>query len=653
MEKKGTIVFMPEGKRSEAKIGMKLLEVSKKIGVDIESICGGKGTCGKCKVILDRGMENLNKVTANERRRLPEDLINKGYRLACEAELEKFEELYRVGQAHAHVIITVPPESRGGTQRILTDGVKTEITLAPSVSKCYLELPKPTLEDFRADYERVMDGLKEDYDLDGLEVELDLLGQFPQVLRDSDWKVTLGLLENREIVSIEPGLTVERKYGLAVDIGTTTVVGYLINLHTGKVLSIKSFLNPQVSYGEDVMTRITYCNENQDVGLAKLNEKIVGCINDIMDQTSKEAGIKPEEILELTIVGNTAMHHIFLNINPKYLSLAPFPPVVKRSVNVKAKELGLKANPRANVHVLPVIAGFVGADNVGVILSTNMYDEEELTYAVDIGTNGEMVLGNKDFISVCSCAAGPALEGAHIKHGMRGTTGAIERVRIDPSTLKLEYQTIDNVPARGICGSGIIDVTAEMFKAGVMLRNGVINKELKTDRIRIANGGPEFVVAWEKETAEGVGDIVMTQGDIREIQLAKAAFYAGAKLLMVNRKVKEEDVKRVYIAGAFGNYIDKANAKTIGLYPDFPLERVKSVGNAAGSGAQQALLSKEKRKDAINIAEKANYIELTIDPNFQFEYISAMYFPHSDINRFPSMKKICKNLPMWSKILKN
>ena len=653
MGERGTIVYMPEGKRSEAKIGMKLLDVSKRIGVDIESICGGKGTCGKCKVIVDRGMENLNKVTANERRRLPEDLVNKGYRLACEAELEKFEELYRVGQTHGHVIITVPPESRGGTQRILTGGVETEITLAPSVNKCYLELPKPSLEDFRADYERVMDGLKEDCGLDGLEVDRDLLGQFPQVLRDSDWKVTLGLLENREIVSIEPGLTVERKYGLAVDIGTTTVVGYLMNLHTGKVLSVKSFLNPQVSYGEDVMTRITYCNENPDGGLAKLNEKIVECINKIMDQAATEAGVKTEEILELSIVGNTAMHHIFLNINPKYLSLAPFPPVIKRSINVKAKELGLKVNPRANVHVLPVIAGFVGADNVGVILSTNMYDEEELTYAIDIGTNGEMVLGNRDSISVCSCAAGPALEGAHIKHGMRGTTGAIERIQIDPSTLKLQYQTIDNAPARGICGSGIIDVTAEMFKAGVLLRTGVINKELKTGRIRIANGGPEFVVAWEKETAEGVGDIVMTQGDIREIQLAKAAFYAGAKLLMDNRKAKEEDIKRVYIAGAFGNYIDKANAKTIGLYPDFLLERVKSVGNAAGSGAQQALLSREKRKDAMNIAEKADYIELTIDPNFQSEYISAMYFPHSDINRFPSMKKICKNLPMWSKILKN
>ena len=650
--KRGTVVYMPEGKRTEAEIGMNLLDVSKRIGVDIESICGGKGTCGKCRVIVDRGMENLNEFTVAEKKKLSEDLITKGYRLACAAKFKKFDELFRLGQTHGHVIVTVPPESRGGTQRILTSGVETEITLAPSVSKYYLELPKPSLEDFRADYERVMDSLKKDYGLNGLEADRDLLEHFPDVLRDSNWKVTVGVLENREIVSVEPGLTVEQKYGLAVDIGTTTVVGYLLNLHTGKVLSVRSSLNPQVSYGEDVMTRITYCNENPDVGLAKLNEKILDCINNIIDQTSAEAGLKPEEILELTIVGNTAMHHLFLKVNPKYLSLSPFTPVVKNSVNIKAKELGLKANPRASVHVLPVIAGFVGADNVGVILSTNMYDEEELTYATDIGTNGEMVLGNRGLLTVCSCAAGPALEGAHIKHGMRGTTGAIERIRIEPRSLKLEYQTIDNASARGICGSGIVDVAAEMFKAGVMLRNGVINKEFKTDRIRITNEGPEFVIAWKDETAEGVGDIVLTQGDVREIQLAKAAFYAGAKILMDRRGVKEEDVKRVYIAGAFGNYIDKASAKTIGLYPDFPLEHVKSVGNAAGSGAQHALLSREKRKDAMRIAREADYVELTIAPNFQTEYISAMHFPHSDINRFPSLKKLCENLPMWSDILK-
>lgn len=643
---------MPEGKRAEVEIGMSLLDVSKRIGVDIESICGGKAVCGKCRIIVDQGMENLNEITATEREKLSEDLIAKGYRLACVAKFEKFDKLFRLAQAQANVIVTVPPESRGGIQRILTTGVETEITLAPSVDKYYLELPKPSLEDFRADYERMMDGLREDYGLDSLEIDRDLLAQFPDVLRDGDWKVTVGVVRNRDIVSVEPGLTVERKYGLAVDIGTTTVVEYLLNLHTGKVLSVRSFLNPQVSYGEDVMTRITYCIENPNVGLARLNGKIVECLNKTIDEVSREAGIKPEEILELTIVGNTAMHHLFLGINPKYLSLSPFTPVVKKSIDIKAKELGLKANPNANVHVLPVIAGFIGADNVGVILSTNIYNEEELTYVTDIGTNGEMVLGNKDRITVCSCAAGPALEGAHIKHGMRGTTGAIERVRINPRTLKLEYRTIGNAPARGICGSGIVDVAAEMFKAGILLRNGNINKELETDRIRFTNEGPEFVVAWEDETAEDVGDIIITQGDIREIQLAKAAFYAGAKILMDERGVKEADVKRVYIAGAFGSYIDKASAKIIGLYPDFPLERVRSVGNAAGSGAQQALLSKEKRKDAMMIATKAEYIELTVAPNFQTEFISAMYFPHSDINRFPSLRDICENLPMWSDVLK-
>ncbi|MGC8817510.1 MAG: ASKHA domain-containing protein, partial [Candidatus Hadarchaeum sp.] len=440
--------------------------------------------------------------------------------------------------------------------------------------------------------------------------------------------------------------------GLAVDIGTTTVVGYLIDFKDGNLVSIGSLLNPQIPYGEDVITRITYCIQNED-GLEKINRVIIGGLNKIIEEACLKANVNKEEIYEVTIVGNTAMHHLFLKLNPKFLALSPFTPVVRRGVDVKASELGLKTNPSANVHVLPVIAGFVGADTVGVILSTDIYKEPELTLATDIGTNGEIMLGNKESIEVCSTAAGPAFEGAHLKHGMRGEPGAIERVSIKPDTLEVEYSTIDNLPPKGICGSGIVDAVAQMFLAGIVMRNGNINPEIKNPRIRRNQNMLEFVLAWEKETEGGIGDIAITQRDIREIQLAKAAMYSGAKILIKRRGVSEKNVARVYLAGAFGTYIDKLSAKIIGLYPDIPLDKVKSVGNAAGMGAKQALISKEKRSDAEEIARRTKYLELTIAPEFNEEFISAMYFPHAKIDRFPSLRKICEELPSWSEILKS
>lgn len=426
-----------------------------------------------------------------------------------------------------------------------------------------------------------------------------------------------------------------------MDVGTSTIVGYLIDLNSGKLMSTSAAVNPQISHGEDIIRRITYCMENQN-GLDKLNELVIAALNDIIDKACSNANVKPEEIYELTIVGNTAMHHFFLKLDSKFLGLSPFTPVVKKGVDIKARELGLKVKPGTNVHVLPVIGGFVGADTVGVILSTNLYNEPELTLAIDIGTNGEIVLGNKEHIEVCSCAAGPAFEGGHLKHGMRGTEGAVEKVTIEPDTLDVMYETIGDVPARGVCGSGVVDAVAELFKAGVVLRTGQIS-DVKNPRIRKSDNGLEFVLAWSDETEENVGDIVITQKDIREIQLAKAALYAGASILMKRRGILERDIDRVYLAGAFGSYVDKWSAKIIGLYPDIPLDRVKSVGNAAGAGARQVLISSERRRDAEIIAKNAHYLELTVVSEFQNEFLSAMYFPHSYINKFSTIRNLCKN----------
>jgi uncharacterized 2Fe-2S/4Fe-4S cluster protein (DUF4445 family) len=336
----------------------------------------------------------------------------------------------------------------------------------------------------------------------------------------------------------------------------------------------------------------------------------------------------------MVAVGNTAMHHFFLGLPPNFLGLAPYPPAIQGPVDVKAKELSINMNRDGNVHVLPVIAGFVGADNVGVILSTEIYKSDALTLAMDVGTNTEILLGDKNELMVCSTASGPAFEGAHMKHGMRAATGAIEKIKIDPRNFEVDYQTIGNVKPRGLCGSAIVDALAEMLKAGVVDKSGRIDLKLDSPRIRVGGDGvPEFVIAWEEETSIG-GDITVTQKDIRELQLAKAAIFAGITILMKKKKVNKEDLASVIIAGAFGSHINPESARTIGMLPGVPLERVRSVGNAAGSGARMALMSKKVRELAREVSKKVKYVELAADAEFQREFLSAMYLPHEDPGLF-------------------
>lgn len=652
---KATVVFQPDNVSVEVDLGASLLEAAKEAGIKIESLCGGKGACGKCRLIVNSGAENLNVPTREElgavkNGKFSQALLDSGYRLACSAKVKNNKKFFSGSPIGGHVILTVPAESKLGAQKILVEGFEKLVKVDSLVNKYFVELPKPALDEAAPDLERAISALK-GHGLGNLKISHGVLGKLSDSLRKSDWKSTFAIWDNSEIISIEPGDTVKRKFGLAVDIGTTTVVGYLVDLNDGKLVGVGSLLNPQIPLGEDVITRITYCIQNTD-GLEKINNVVVDGLNDLIEEVCSKTRVKRNEIYEVSIVGNTAMHHLFLKLNPKFLALSPFTPVVKRGMDLKAWELGVKVNPGANVHVLPVIAGFVGADTVGVLLSTNIYKEPELTLATDIGTNGEIMLGNKDGMEVCSAAAGPAFEGAHLTQGMRGEPGAIEKVSIDPGTLDADYGTIDDLPPRGICGSGIVDALAEMFLAGALLRTGNINASIENQRIRRTKNGLEFVLVWADEAAKGVGDIVVTQGDVREIQLAKAAIYAGAKIMMERRRAEENDIERVYLAGAFGTYIDKFSAKVIGLYPDIAIDRVKSVGNAAGMGAKHALISREKREDAEDIAKKTNYLELTIAPQFKDEFIAAMYFPHSKIERFPSLRKACEKLPGWSELLK-
>ncbi len=646
MPGKHLVIFQPSGRRSEVVEGKTLREAAQELGVDIESICGGKQTCGKCKVQIQEGffekygitskMENLTQLLETERKKLKADELASNYRLACAAHI------------HGPTVVFVPEESRGGGQIVRKGAREIKVKIAPPINKYYVELPSATLHDPTGDFERLLTELEKTHGLGNLGIDYEILRGLPGILRKGDWKVTVTTWED-EIIRVEPGM-VEKSYGLAVDIGTTTVVGYLTDLRTGKVVAVDSMMNPQVAFGEDVMSRITYAMSHED-GLAKMNSAIVEGLNKIAKNAADFAGITPEDILEIVVVGNTVMHHLFLNIDPTHVGLSPFPPTLHRSVDVKARDLGIKISKAANAHVLPIEAGFVGADNVGVVIATEPHKQSKVVLTIDIGTNGEIVLGNREKLFSTSCATGPAFEGAHIKFGMRAAPGAIEHLRIDPSTYEVEFKVIgkadwhthlEEVGARGICGSGIIEAAAEMFKTGVIKKNDNFNTDLKevTPRMKVGEDGPEFVIAKKEETAIR-RDITVTLSDIRAIQLAKGAMYTGAKILM--KRFGAEKLDKVILAGAFGSYIDREASMVIGLYPDCDLKNVLAVGNAAGDGARMALINKAKRKEANEIARRIKYIELTVDPDFQTEFMRAMHFPHMT-DQFPHIKHILEKI---------
>jgi uncharacterized 2Fe-2S/4Fe-4S cluster protein (DUF4445 family) len=403
-------------------------------------------------------------------------------------------------------------------------------------------------------------------------------------------------------------------------------------------------MNPQVAYGEDIMSRINYAVKGKD-GLKQLHQAIIKGLNDIIGHAAKKAGIRRTDIIDMAVVGNTCMHHLFLNIDPRYLGKAPFPPAVHHSLDIKARDLGLRIGEGAYVHVLPNEAGFVGADNVGVLIAEEPYKQDEMLLIIDIGTNGELLLGNRKRLLSTSCATGPAFEGAEIRHGMRAAAGAIEKLKIDPKTKEVRFKVVgderwntevDNIGARGICGSGIFDVTAQMFRAGIIDKTGRFNTNLKSPRSRVLDGEPEFVIAWARETVIN-HDIVICQKDIRAIQLAKAAMYSGARLMMNRLGISKID--QVILAGAFGSYIDKESAALIGLFPDCDLKNVRAVGNAAGDGARIALLDIEKRKEADVMARRVEYVELTVEPNFNKTFMQSLIFPHQ-VDKFPHLKHL-------------
>ena len=646
--KKHKVIFQPAGRRGTVEDGKTLLEAARSLGVDIEALCSTKKVCGKCKVRIeegyfekdniDSGMSHLSPITEDEKKHIkPED--GPGMRLSCTAEV------------HGDVKVFVPERSRAGKQVIRKAAKELSIALDPGVKKYNVDLVAPTLHDMTTgDYERVLRFLEEDYGLKNLSYDYMVLKELQDALRKGQWKVTMTVWMDREIIKVEPGF-VETSYGLAIDVGTTTCVGYLTDLNTGKVINTESLMNPQVPYGEDVMSRITYAMSHPE-GLITMQRAILEGLNQIIDRVTEELRYDGADggraVDDVTIVFNTAMHHILLGFNPEYIGRSPFIPALQNSLNIKARDIGLNVNPSAYVHVLPLEAGFVGADNVGVLIAEEPYNQDEVVLIIDIGTNGELLLGNRIKVCSTSCATGPAFEGAQIKFGMRAAPGAIEEVKINPDTKEPLYKVIgkadwhshlEKIDAKGICGSGIIEVVAEMFKSGIIDKSGRFAPHLDTPRLRKnPDGKPEYVLAWAEETSIGT-DITITQADVRAIQLAKGALHAGAKLLMKRLDISKLD--RVILAGAFGSHINREASLTLGMFPDCPIERVYAVGNAAGDGARMALVNKGKRLEADERARWVEFIEIATDPSFEKEFIQAMHIPHMK-DSFPNLKTLLK-----------
>jgi uncharacterized 2Fe-2S/4Fe-4S cluster protein (DUF4445 family) len=630
------VIFQPSGRRGEIPEGKTLLDASRMLGVGIESVCGGKGTCGKCLVRVESGFferygitshpDHLSPFTEEESGLIGESQRADGFRLACAAAI--------LGD----LLVFVPEENRTGRQVIRKEAGEREILLNPAIRLFTVTLRPPELDDPQADFERLAAALKERFGLPRLEIDYPALTGLSGALRKGNWTVTAAIRMEQKILAVFPG-EVDELFGLAVDVGTTTVAGYLCSLKTGKVIATQSIMNPQVAFGEDVISRITYAMNHPD-GLEKLRGAILEGLNGLIGTVIADAGLTPSDLIEVALVGNTAMHHLFLGIDPSPLGTSPFAPAVHRSLDIQARDLGLLSHPGANVHVLPIEAGFVGADNVGVLIAEEPYLRDEISLIIDVGTNGEMILGSRKRLLSASCATGPALEGAHIRFGMRAAPGAIERIRIDPETKEVSFKVIEvgqrpenPGAARGICGSGIIDGVAELCRAGIIDRSGRFRTDPTTPRLRLNDGKPEFVIAWPEETSLQTA-ITISQQDVRSVQLAKGAIYAGAKLMM--KRLGVEKVDRVVLAGAFGSYIDRAGAMLLGMFPDCDLVSVSSVGNAAGDGARIALLNRDKRREAEEMARRVEYVELTLSEDFQKEFMAAMYIPHME-DSFPHL----------------
>jgi len=594
------INFEPLGLSGRCRADESLLACAQSTGIGIISLCGGKGNCQSCRIQLLEG--TASKPTASELKAFSRQEIKEGWRLACQT--------YPTSDGK----VSLSPTSLTTTQRVQTEGQEVTVSPEPMVTPYQVKLSTPSLTDAQADADRLLKALNRQH-CD--QIDIGALRQLSPKLRSWDWQCRASVREG-EVIAFGPWPS--RQLGLAIDLGTSKISGYLVDLDSGQTLAVKGVSNPQISYGEDIISRISYATKSA-AKATQLQKLVVKAINQLASDLCAEAKAKVGDIVDAVLVGNTAMHHLLAGLPVKQLALAPFVPAVSRAIDIKASHLGLKFAPGAYLHLLPNIAAFVGADHTAVLLATLNDENKETTIAIDIGTNTEVSLIDKGKITTTSCASGPAFEGWHIKDGMRAASGAIERLRIVDN--KVQYQTIDDAPAIGICGSGILDAMAQLYLAGVLGEGGKMDE--KSPRVRPGDKHLEFVLVGEKEKKGVRRAIVITQQDVRELQLAKAAIRTGIQVLLEANGYGDEKIQKVIIAGAFGSYIDVANAIAIGMLPALPLGRFQQVGNAAGTGARLALISRSKRAAAQKIVSGIKYIELASVPGFNKTFMQASY----------------------------
>jgi uncharacterized 2Fe-2S/4Fe-4S cluster protein (DUF4445 family) len=629
------VVFSPSGKRGRFAAGTSLLDAARALGVDLDSVCGGRGICGRCQCRVEDGVFAKHGITSAPGHVTPENDTEARYRakrgapapglrLGCQARLA------------GDVAVDVPPEFQLHRQVIRKAADERAIEIDPVVTLHYVEVAEPDMHDARGDATRLREALQAQWGLGAIDIPLPVLAGLQQALRKGEWRVTCAVRAGGTVVAIHPGL-VESVAGVAVDIGSTTIAAHLCDLATGRVLASAGVMNPQIRFGEDLMSRVSYVMLNPG-GREELTAAVRGALDDLVGELAREAGIERALIAEMTIVANPVMHHLALGLDPTELGGAPFALALDAAIDIPARDLGLVIAPGAFAHVLPCIAGHVGADAAGMILAEAPHLADEPTLLVDVGTNAEIVLGDRTRVLACSSPTGPAFEGAQITAGQRAAPGAIERIRIDRETLEPRYKVIGcdlwsddpgfeaataKTGVTGICGSGIIEAIAELFLAGVIRSDGMIDGALveRTPRLREEYRSHTYLIR------DGAPRIAITQHDVRAIQLAKAALHAGATLLMERWGLTR--VGRVKLAGAFGSHIDPVHALVLGLVPDCAPERVTAVGNAAGAGARVALLNAAARTEIAEVARRVEKIETAIEPGFQAAFVAAMGLPHA------------------------
>lgn len=609
-----------------------------KAGVRIALPCGGQGRCGRCRVLVREGQVRRRSVV-----RLTPEEVAQGYALACQTLVESDVTLY------------VPPQ-----EEVLERAEDTATRAAPEVVTCdhaglpwvmkyHLRITPPSLDDNTTDWERVQRELARQHDVRGVRIELPLLKRLAGVLRASErdgaWDVTAvvehGTWQDPDgaprLIDLVPGDVTGRTLGLAVDIGTTTNVVYLSDLSGRQMLGRASAYNGQIACGEDIISRIIYCR--REGGLQHLQELVVNTINGLIDELLAEQKARPEDVYLMTVAGNPTMIHLFLGLDPAAIRLEPYIPTVNNPPPVRGRDLGLHIHPEATVDCLPGVGAYVGADITAGVLRAGLHESDAVTLFIDVGTNGEIVLGNRDWLISCACSAGPAFEGAGVESGMRAAPGAIEEVWIDPQTAEPTWRTIGDRPPRGICGSGIISLLGEMLITGIIDKGGRINQTLNTPRVRMGHGGPEYVLVWADQAAPGVGDVVITEVDIQNLMRAKAAIYAGMSILASSVGLSLDMIERVLIGGAFGQYIDVEKAIDIGLLPDMPWDRFQYLGNTSVQGAYLCLQCRDHRARIAEVAAMMTYLELSADNAFMNEFTSALFLPHTDMAAFPSVQE--------------